>query len=296
MCAAFTSAMIDSHHHLWDLSAVSYPWLMAKGEPRFFGDPTAIQRDYLVDEFKADASASGFVSSVHIQVGAADPLAEARWVQTVADANPGWPAAQVAFCDLAGPDAETQLAALTRLPTVRGIRQIVGRSQAEDRISGVNRLLANPDFKNGLRMAASMGLSFDLQLTPCLMLPTARLFADVPDLRVALCHAGSPSDHSRDAMANWERGLDRLAELPQVVCKLSGLGMFYHGWESDEFQPAVEACLNRFGPDRCMFGSNFPVDFLQASYAKNASAYFKIVPPEWHDAVFRKTAEKFYQI
>ncbi len=69
--------MIDCHHHMWDLSAVCYPWLMAKGESRFFGDPTAIQRDYLVDEFREEASASGFAASVHIQVGAADPLGRA---------------------------------------------------------------------------------------------------------------------------------------------------------------------------------------------------------------------------
>lgn len=288
--------MVDAHHHLWDLSAVCYPWLMAKGEPRFFGDPTAIQRDYLVDEFREAASASGFAASVHIQVGAAEPLAEARWVQAIADANPGWPAAQVAFCDLSDPDPEARLAELTRLSTVRGIRQIVGRSQDEDEKSGVNQLLANPDFKRGLQLASSMGLSFDLQLTPQLMRPAAELLAGVPDLKVALCHAGSPSDHSRRAMADWESGLARLAELPQIVCKLSGLGMFFHGWNSDEFRPVVEVCLACFGPGRCMFGSNFPVDSLQASYAKNASAYFRVVPQEWHDTVFRSTAERFYQI
>ncbi len=223
-------------------------------------------------------------------------MAEARWVQTVADANPGWPAAQVAFYDLSDPNAETQLTALTELSTVRGVRQIVGRSQAEDEKSGVNRLLANPDFKRGLQLASSMRLSFDLQLTPQLMRPAAELLAGIPELKVALCHAGSPSDHSRLALADWESGLGHLAELPQIVCKLSGLGMFFHGWNSDEFRPVVEACLSCFGPERCMFGSNFPVDSLQASYAKNASAYLSIVPQQWHDTVFRSTAAGFYQI
>ena len=289
-------AMIDSHHHLWDLSAVCYPWLMAKGKLRFFGDPTAIQRDYLVDEFREEASASGFTASVHIQVGAADPLAEARWVQTIAIANPGWPAAQVAFCDLAGPDAESQLAELTSLSTVRGVRQIVGRSHAEDAKSGVNQLLADPDFKAGLQLASSLGLSFDLQLTPHLLRPAAELLTGIPDLKVALCHAGSPSDQSRQGLADWENGLACLSELPNTVCKLSGLGMFFHGWKADEFRPVVEACLSRFGPERCMFGSNFPVDKLQSGYARNASAYSRIVPRQWHDAVFRSTAERFYRI
>ena len=66
--------MIDSHHHLWDLKAVEYPWLNAKGVKRFFGDPTPIQRNYLLDEFRLDAQKNGFGSSVHIQVGAKDGL------------------------------------------------------------------------------------------------------------------------------------------------------------------------------------------------------------------------------
>ena len=83
--------MIDAHHHLWNLTAVDYPWLMAKGEPRFFGDPAPIQRDYLIDEFAAEASAEGFCGSVHIQVGARDGMAEAVWVQRVADEKADWP-------------------------------------------------------------------------------------------------------------------------------------------------------------------------------------------------------------
>ena len=83
---------IDAHHHLWDLGKVHYPWLMAKGVARFFGDPAPIQRDYLLAEYQRDAA--GFDGSVHIQVGAEDGWTEAAWVQSVADAG-GWPMAQV---------------------------------------------------------------------------------------------------------------------------------------------------------------------------------------------------------
>ncbi|MEP5729888.1 MAG: hypothetical protein ABJL67_11035 [Sulfitobacter sp.] len=91
---------IDAHHHLWDLDAVEYPWLNAKGVTRFFGDPTPIQRNYLIEEFMAEARAHGFAGSVHVQVGAADAWEEAEWVQQVADANPDWPLVQVVYCDL----------------------------------------------------------------------------------------------------------------------------------------------------------------------------------------------------
>ena len=108
---------IDAHHHLWDLQAVQYPWLMARGVRRFFGDPAPIQRDYLLNEFRGEAQAEGFAASVHIQVGAEDALAEATWVQSIADANPDWPLVQVAFCDLTAADRTAQLDALSALPS-----------------------------------------------------------------------------------------------------------------------------------------------------------------------------------
>ena len=184
---------IDSHHHLWDLSAVSYPWLNERGIVRFFGDPAPIQRNYELAEFRDDATgAAGFTGSVHIQVGAADGLAEARWVQSVADANPDWPMKQVVFCDLTAEDLELHLKAFTDLPSVVGVRQIVGRAPGEDAKTGTNTLLSNPKFLDGLKRAADLDLSFDLQLLPELMGAAADVFDQVPDLPVALCRRFPP--------------------------------------------------------------------------------------------------------
>lgn len=286
--------MIDAHHHLWDLSAVNYPWLMAKGVERFFGDPTPIQRNYLPDEFCRDAAAQGFTASVHIQVGAQDGLAEAQWVQAVADADPDWRMVQVVFCDLTAPDLEAQLDRFQALSTVRGVRQIVGRAPGEDAVTGTNDLLDNPRFVQGLRTAGQRGLSFDLQLIPELMDKTARVLEQAPGTKVALCHAGSPHDRSAAGLAAWVAGLQHLSALPQVTCKLSGLGMFQHDWQVADFRPVVETCLEQFGPDRCMFGSNFPVDSLYSDYATLVQAYRTIVPLAMADQVFRDTARAFY--
>lgn len=287
---------IDAHHHLWDLEKVDYPWLMARGQERFFGDPSPIQRNYPVSEFRAGADAYGIEASVHIQVGASDPKEEARWVQSIADDNPMWPAAQVAFCDLASEGAEADLVSLSKLPTVRGIRQIVGRSAKEDSATGTNRLLEDPNFERGLRAAADMGFSFDLQLIPELMHRSAELFARVEDLPVALCHCGSPGDWSASGLKSWERSLRGLAALPHFHCKLSGLGMFRDGWTTEDIRPIVETCLELFGSERCMFGSNFPVDSLRSSYGAIISAYEDIIPPGDHDAVFGGNAAQFYRI
>ena len=288
--------MIDAHHHLWDLSAVNYPWLMAQGVERFFGDPTPIQRDYLINEFRNEAIAEGFGASVHIQVGAENSMDEARWVQSVADANPDWPLKQVVFVDLTAPDLDAQLDAFQALPSVVGVRQIVGRAPGEDAVTGTNTLQDNPDFVTGLQNAGRRGLSFDLQLIPELMGKTADLLARASDTAVALCHAGSPHDRSNDGLPRWADELRALSDLPQVSCKLSGLGMFDHDWQPEGFRPIVETCLDQFSPSRVMFGSNFPVDKLYSDYATLAKTYRDLVPREMHQAVFNDTAADFYSM
>ncbi len=288
--------MIDAHHHLWDLSAVNYPWLMAKGEPRFFGDPSPIQRNYQLAEFRETAAGQGGTGSVHIQVGAQDGMEEARWVQSVADANPDWVMAQVVFCDLTAPDLASQLDALQNLSTVRGLRQIVGRAPGEDAVTGTNGLLGDPRFVQGLQEAGRRGLSFDLQLIPELMEKTARVLERAPDTQIALCHAGSPHDRSPQGLRDWADKMRRLSSMLQVTCKLSGLGMFQHNWTGDDFRPIVETCLDQFGPDRCMFGSNFPVDSLYSDYATLVNAHRSLVPKEMHERVFHSTAARFYTL
>ncbi len=286
---------IDAHHHLWDLGAVHYPWLMARGVKRFFGDPTPIQRNYLLDEFRSDAKANGIRASVHIQVGAEDGLAEARWVQSVADANPDWPMAQVVFCDLTAPDLPDQLDAFQHLNTVRGVRQIVGRAPGEDARTGTNALLDDPRFLVGLQEAGCRGLSFDLQLIPELYAKTAHILAQAPDTQIALCHAGSPHDRSADGLDQWADDLRALSELPHITCKLSGLGMFDHSWSVQSIRPIIDICLAQFGMNRVMFGSNFPVDSLYSDYATLMKAFRDLIPDQAKSAVFRETAERFYR-
>ncbi|MEM0976596.1 MAG: amidohydrolase family protein [Pseudomonadota bacterium] len=283
---------IDAHHHLWDLTAVSYPWI-EDPTPRFFGDHAPIRRNYLLPEFRADAEACGIEASVHIQVGAADPMEEALWVQSVIDAY-GWPMVQVVFCDLTAEDVADQLAAYARLPSVRGVRQIVGRSAEEDAKTGTNTLLGNPKFIEGLKRAADHNFSFDLQLTPPVMDATADVFAKVPELNAVLCHAGSPHDRSETGLEAWAKGLRALSDLPQMHCKLSGLGMFDHRWTAETVRPITDTVLKQFGLGRVMWGSNFPVCALSASYKDTFNRH-------WQNAagssqVFGETAARFYAI
>ena len=286
----------DAHHHLWDLAAVNYPWLMEKGIVRFFGDPASIQRDYLLPEFRTDAEVMGYGASVHIQVGAADPWTEAQWVQSVVDQFPDWPMVQVAFCDLTAEDLNEQLDRLQSLPSVRGVRQIIGRAPGEDASTGTNALLNDPAFLAGLKQLGSRGLSFDLQLLPELIDQTAHVLTQSPETRIALCHAGSPHDRTPQGLRKWADQLTALSKLPQVSCKLSGLGMFDHNWNAESVAPIVSTCLSQFGADRCMFGSNFPVDSLSSTYEEIVTRLKELIPTPIQDDVFHNTAKRFYRI
>ena len=294
--------IVDAHHHLWNLNKIHYPWLMELGVVRFFGDPTPIQHDYLVGDFLGDIGDLPVTSSVHIQVGAAssDSVAETRWLQSEAQRTPlGIPNAVVAFCDLADEDTDKVLDAQAEFGSLRGIRQIVGRSPAEDAKSGSGALLDNSVWTENLARLPSRHLSFDLQLIPAQLPTVTKVLGRIPDLRVALCHCGSPHDQSQDGLANWRKELARLAELPNVYCKLSGFCMFEQSWDAERVRRTALTAIDIFGVDRCMFGSNFPVEKLYVSYNTLYSSYLDIAA-EFSESEQRDlladTARRFYRI
>ena len=286
--------MIDAHHHLWNLNAVDYPWLMEKGKKRFFGDPTPIQRDYLIDEHIKLTAALGFKASVHIQVGAADGLEEATWVNKIVNENQSWPMVQVAFCDLSSDQREIQLDELQKLSSVVGVRQIIGRSPAEDANSKTNELLTSDNFMQGLQSISDRGLSFDLQIIPDLSETCAAVFSHFPDLKVILCHAGSPYNRSIKGISAWAEDLKHLSKLENVSCKLSGLGMFEHNWTETSVKPIAKTVINQFGPKRVMFGSNFPVDSLSSSFDDLYKRLNNINGKKNSDDIFFQTAQQTY--
>ncbi len=292
--------IVDAHHHLWDLDACRYPWLMARGVKRFFGDPTPIQENYLVEDLKRDAGDYVIDASVHIQVGVApgDEVRETAWLEATAETE-GLPSAIVAFCELERPDAMRTVEEQRAFSRLRGVRQIVGRSDEEDAQTGSGKLVQDPTWQENLAAIGKLGLSFDLQLTPGQVPSVVDVLARTPGTKIALCHCGSPWDQTPAGLESWRRGLELLAELPNVSCKISGLGMFDHDWTVDSIRPIVETCIEVFGAGRTMFGSNFPVDKLHADFATVWGAYDQItstLPDEDRARLFRDTARAFYRI
>ena len=288
---------VDAHHHLWDLNTCHYPWLMARGKRRFFGDPTPIQQNYLVEDFLSESHHYHPTHSVHIQVGVADAdvVRETAWLQ----AQTEFPQAIVAFCDLSKPDVADVLLQHQAHDKLRGIRQIVGRHPAENTQRGTQALLDNPNWLAGLRLLAKNNLSFDLQLIPPQIPALRSTLEQVPELAVAICHCASPWDQSTAGLARWRDDLSALAELPNTVCKVSGLGMFNPSWTQAELEPVVHSVIDLFSPKRVMFGSNFPVDKLYRSYDALWDAYRGIAQrytTTERQHMFSATAISFYRL
>lgn len=295
--------IIDPHHHLWDLSVGDYPWLQHEFSPKLFGEYARIRRNYLFEDFWADAKNQNVVKSVHLQAEHAydDPVSETRWVQSVADKH-GFPHGIVAYADLEKPDVEETLVAHREFKNLRGIRQILNyhpdpvktfldRSRSE--------LMRSAKWQEGYALLRKYDLSFDLQLYYPQMEDAFQVAKRFPDTQVILNHTGMPLDRSPADIEGWRKGMARLAEAPNVACKVSGLGLGDWSWTVDSIRPYALYAIETFGVDRCMFASNFPVDKLFSTYDKIFDAFKTITadfPVTERRKLFHDNAERYYRL
>ena len=296
--------IIDAHHHLWDLSLNYYPWLSDRVGPRMYGDYAAIRRNYLREDFEADIGGLPVVASVHVQAehDHTDPVRETRWLQSVAETSGshGFPHAIVAFEDLTGPPqaAAARLEAHAQSRNLRGIRQMLHQCLVPA-MGLPTDYLADEQWRANVGLLARHRLSFDLQILPPQAEAAARLAAQHPELAFVLVHAGQPRDQSAAGFDAWHAALRRLAQAPNVSIKLSGFGMFDVDWTVASLRPLVLTAIDCFGPARCMFASNFPVDKLMRSYAALWQAYDEITASfsaTERAALFHDTAARIYRI
>jgi predicted TIM-barrel fold metal-dependent hydrolase len=290
--------VIDPHHHLWDPPRTRHRWLLDAGAGSFAGDLSQLQKPYLVEDYLADLGGRGLERSVHVQAEwdhEDDPVAETRWLQSLADEH-GFPHGIVAYADLSRPDAGEVLAEHARHANVRGIRQIVNW-HADPSKTYVDRpdLLTDPDWRRGYAELVRNGLSFDLQCYPPQLADAADLARAFPDTQVVLDHTGMPIDGHEQ----WAPGMAALARCENVSVKLSGLVMIDHVWTVDSLRPYVREAIELFGPGRCMFASNFPVDKLHAGADALYDAYEAIVAdlsPAERRALFHDNAARIYRV
>jgi L-fuconolactonase len=247
---------VDAHHHLWDPALRDYPWM--------HGIALApIRRQYTVDDLRYLAASAGMDRTVLVQT--VSDLAETEEFLATAAASDGLIAGVVGWVDLTAADVGDQLA---RLKTVPGGDRLVGvRHQVEDEPDP--EWLLRPDVVRGLRAVGAAGLVYDL-LVRVSQLPAARTVAQrLPDVQFVLDHAAKPPIAASETEP-WATELGALAKQTNVACKLSGLvtEARWEDWDVQRIRPYAECILDAFGPDRVLFGSDWPVCELAGAYAE----------------------------
>lgn len=274
---------------------------MGPEQPRIFGPYAAIRRDYPIDEYRADLSGTGIKKSVYVQANwAPDRFAdEVAWVQSVADEH-GWPHAIVGFADFTVEDVRPQLDRLTDYPLMRGIRQqLHWHENPLYRFAARADLPADSVVQRNVARLADYGWSFDLQVFSGQMADAAQLAEACPDVTFILQHAGMLEDMSEAGWSRWRTGMKRLATCSNVVTKLSAFGTFIHRNDHDFIEKMIVETETLFGAERCLFGSNFPIEKIWTDYHALFKAFREGaagLSEARQKAIFNDTAERVYRL
>lgn len=293
--------IIDAHHHLWDLDGdLTYPW-HASTEHAYMGDNSALRRTYMPPEYRRDSALHNVVGTVHIEAECdrKKQVAETAWLTKVA-ATYGMPNAIVAHAWIDEPNSEEILVQHKQFSLVRGIRTkpIISNGPG-DSVRGLPRSMQDPRWRNGLGLLEKHDLSWDLRVTWWHLEEAAEVVRERPALRVVLNHTGYPLDRSPEALKIWRRGMEALADCPNVHCKISGLTVLGEPWTLAANRPIIRDAISIFGVDRCMFASNFPVDGLKGSWDYLYSCFKAAVddlPLAERQKLFAGNAARFYRI
>lgn len=291
--------IIDAHHHIW--RQADLPWLLGPSVPRIFGPYDSIKRDYLVEEFKQDIAKSGIEKSVYVQANWAPNWFEdeVSWVQKSADES-GFPHGIVGYADMSADDVRPQLDKLKKYPLMRGIRQ-----QFHWHENPLYKFAPHPDValdpivQKNVGHLADYGWSFDLQVFSSQMAGAAKLAEACPDVTFILQHAGMLEDLSEQGWNDWRTNLKLLAKQPNVVTKLSAFGTFIHNNDPAHIAKMIDETVKIFGAERCMFGSNFPIEKIWTSYDKLVNAFVKGasgLSQKKQTAIFYETANRVYRL
>jgi predicted TIM-barrel fold metal-dependent hydrolase len=291
--------IIDAHHHIW--RQADLPWLQGPTQPRIFGDYDAIKRDYPIEEYLSDTAGTGVEKSVFVQTNVFPDreLDEALWVQATAERT-GWPHGIVAFCDMTVPDARPALDRLAKVPLLRGIRhQFHWHENPLYRFAKTPDLCRDGHVQRNVGHLADYGLAFDLQVFAGQMDGAAELARACPRVTFVLQHSGMLEDLSDAGRATWKAQMRKLAAEPNVTSKLSAFGTFIHRNDPAHVERILHDTLAIFGPDRCLFGSNFPIEKLWTSYRDLIDAFLKAasdLSAADRRAIFHDTAARVYRL
>ena len=274
---------IDAHQHYWKVSRGDYGWMSP--------DMTVLYRDYQPADLEPLLKANGIDRTVVVQ--AAPTVAETEYLLDLADRHES-SAKVVGWLDMESDDFAKELDRLARRPKFAGIRPMI-QDLPDD------AWMLRPAVLKNLAVLADRGFTFDFLIHPRHLDYALEVVRRVPGLRCVVDHIAKP-DIKRGVLDPWRDGIARLAEHPNVYCKLSGMvtEADHDKWTSDDLRPFARHAVACFGYERIMFGSDWPVCLLAATYDQVVAACRDILAddltPEREKAVFGGNAARFYGI
>ncbi|MFF5212993.1 amidohydrolase family protein [Streptosporangium sp. NPDC000396] len=278
--------IIDTHHHVWDLAVRPQEWII--------GETLApLARSFSAGDLEPEARAAGVTATVVVQTVCV-PEETPELLALAADSD--LIAGVVGWTDLTAPDIADTLAALREEPG--GEHLVAIRHQVQEERDPW--WLLRQDVRRGLLAVAAAGLAYDLVVKPHQLPAAITAAAGLTGLTFVLDHLGKPPV-ATGALTPWADDLRRLAALPNTVCKLSGLvtEATPRTWRIGDLRPYADTALEAFGPQRLMFGSDWPVSTLEAGYedvVRIADRLTQALSPDEKDAVFRRNAARVYAL
>jgi len=271
---------IDAHQHFWDIFRLTYPWMPS--------DPSPLRRNYLPSDLKPTLETHRFDGCITVQ--AHHSLEEARWLLQLAREN-DFIKGVVAWVDLTDPLVGKSLDELQRSPAFKGVRHLV-HDETDP------RWLLRSDVLRGLQELQNRGVPYDLLLRP-VHLPLVPVLAErLPSLKMVIDHIAKPSIATNE-FDHWARLMEAVFPIPNLYCKLSGMitEAAWHNWSASDLHPYVTFVLQGFGPERVMFGSDWPVCLLAGTWKEVFAACTQAMGPrsiEFREQVLGGTAVRFY--
>ena len=273
---------IDAHQHFWRYNADEFGWID--------DSMSSLRRDFGPDDLKPELERAGFQGSIAVQ--ARQSLEETRWLLELAEDSPlilgvvGW-------VDLCSPDVRLQLQTFAGNPKLVGIRHVV-QSEPDE------RFLLLPEFLRGISVLEEFDLTYDILIYPQHLPVAVEFVRHCPRQRFVLDHLAKPLIKSA-SIHPWEAGIRELAKFPNVFSKLSGMvtEADWQNWTPEDLEPYLDIALDRFGPERLMIGSDWPVCTVAASYKQTMSVvldYLYKYPVNVQDAVLGGNAQRFWKL
>ena len=270
---------IDAHHHLWDPARGDYGWLTVDMGPLY--------RAFSAEDLAPLLAEAGIDGALLVQ--AAPTEAETDWLLAIARETP-WVLGVVGWIDLDAADAPARIAARAADPLFVGVRPMLQDIAQRDWILGPTRTPA-------LAALAEHHLVFDALIAVDQIDAIATLATRHPDLSIIVDHAAKPRIGDSAGWSRWADGMTRLAAHPGVACKLSGLlTEAPAGADVNMLRPYAAHLLAAYGPDRLVWGSDWPVLTVAADYAEWLAITAEMIPSAHHAAVFGNNAARLYRL